>query len=612
MRQIKYLLITAFIIGCWSCRKNVLDIKSQNLLTQDQIFASKAGVTAYFASLYARMPVEDYAFCNGYFGQFPASGNQYTANWTDEVFSSTTSALSTDASLGPYPWLYATLRNVNTFIQQVSQAKNIDTATKVLYAAEARFIRAYDYFGLVRYFGGVPLLLEPQEKPDPVKRNKETEVYDQIRADLDYAAANLPATSDYGRASKYAALALEARSMLHAGSIGIFDSARNTLPGGEVGISEAKGKEYMQAAFDAANKIISDNVYSLYMKYAPGDRAKNFQYLFYDCKPGDANTEAIFCKGYDYAATARTHSQDLMVLPFAIQSSTGYAGRMQPALDMVEKFDNIDGSPGLFGGTGTPNVPYHYPSESAPFANKDPRFAGSIVAPGTAFRNSATATVEGAITGQRGVIYNGNIYRGSRTLQYFDPSNLKFQLSPATPYIGTGNSNGDGNGSSSQTFWLKKWTDPVTDITLIHDWTSRTSWLDMRLGEVLLTYAEASFELGHDPSEAMDAVNKLQDRAGMPPLTTIDRTAIRHERMVELAFENRTYWDYVRWRTLTVDFSLRQEYGLDIYYDIDTHDYVFYKMPVGGTRTYQPKQYYFQIPAPERSANPLLIDNPGY
>jgi hypothetical protein len=159
---------------------------------------------------------------------------------------------------------------------------------------------------------------------------------------------------------------------------------------------------------------------------------------------------------------------------------------------------------------------------------------------------------------------------------------------------------------------LKKWTDPVTDITLIHDWTSRTSWLDMRLGEVLLIYAEASFELGRDPSEAMGAINQLRDRAGMPPLTAIDRAAIRHERMVELAFENKTYWDYIRWRTLTVDFSLRQEYGLDIYYDIDTHDYVFYKMPVGGTKTYQPKQYYFQIPAAERSANPLLIDNPGY
>jgi len=609
MKQIKYIVLLAVLTGVGSCRKNILDIKPVNLLTQDQIFGSPSGVTAYFASMYAQMAVEDYTFCNGYFGGFPGNGDQYTGNWTDEVFSSRNSGLSTNSGQEPYAVLFAALRNVNTFIQQVDKVTNIDPATKILYSAEARFIRAYDYFALVKYHGGVPLLLAPQEKPDPVKRAKETDIYDQIKTDLDYAAANLPDKSNYGRANKWVAWALEARAMLHAGSIGIFDNGQHTLPGGEVGIDPTKGMAYLQVAFDAANQVKNSPNYSLYNKY-PGDLAKNFQYLFYDCKPGDVNTEAIFCKGYDYASTTRTHSQDLMVLPFAIQSAVGYSGRMQPTLDMVEKFDNIDGTPGLFGGTGTPNVPIHYPSQSAPFANKDPRFAGSIVAPGTIFRNSASTT-EGTITGQRGVIYNGNIYRGTRTSQYFNTTSLSFGPTP-TPYIGTGNSNGDNNGSNSQTFWLKKWTDPVSDITLLRDYSSRTSWLDMRLGEILLIYAEASFELGHPASEATAAINLLRTRAGMPVLATVDRNAIRHERFVELAFENRTYWDYIRWRTLTTDFSLRQEYGLEIFYDIDTQDYVFYKMPNGGPKTYQPQNYYFQIPAAERAANPLLNDNPGY
>jgi hypothetical protein len=203
---------------------------------------------------------------------------------------------------------------------------------------------------------------------------------------------------------------------------------------------------------------------------------------------------------------------------------------------------------------------------------------------------------------------------GTRTKQYFDTTNKTFTLtaSAKTPYFGTGNSSGDGSSTSSQTFWLKKWTDPVTDISLITSYTSRTSWLDLRLGEVLLNYAEASFELGHDPSEALGAINQLRGRAGMPLYTSVDRNTIRHERLVELAFENKTYWDYVRWRTLTTDFSLRQLYGLDIYYDIDTHDYVFTKVPVQGPKTYLDKAYYFQIPAAERAADQLLIDNPGY
>lgn len=607
MKRIEYILIILIIVGLSSCRKNLLDVKPVNLLTQDQIFASPSGVTAYFASLYAQMPVEDYAFCNGYFGGFPGNGDQYTANWTDEAYSSNTSGLSTNGGQEPYAVLYATLRNVNTFIQQVAAVNNIDSATKKLYAAEARFIRAYDYFGLVKYYGGVPLLLTPQETPTPLARNKETDIYDQIKIDLDYAAANLPATSAYGRANKYVALALESRVMLHAGSIGIFDNGQNVLAGGIVGIDNTKGRAYLQAAFDAANQIIMANVYSLYNKY-PTDLAKNFEYLFYDCKPGDVNSEAIFCKGYDFNSTQRTHSQELMVLPFVIRSSAGYGGRLNPTLDLVEKYDYTDGTPGLFGGTGTPNVANHYPTISAPFANKDPRFFGTIISPGTPFRNSPSA----GITAQRGVIYNGNQYRGTRCGQYFDPATLKFQLSPVTPYIGTGNSNGDDVSNTSQTFFLKKWTDPVTDITLLHDYSSRTSWLDMRYGEVLLNYAEASFELGHSSSEALGALNLLRARAGMPALTSVSRQVIRHERMVELAFENRTYWDYIRWRTLTTDFSLRQEYVLDIYYDIDTKDYVFYKLPYGGPKTYLAKQYYFQIPASERSSDQLLIDNPGY
>jgi len=240
-----------------------------------------------------------------------------------------------------------------------------------------------------------------------------------------------------------------------------------------------------------------------------------------------------------------------------------------------------------------------------------PRFAGSIVAPGTPFRNAATSTVEGAITAQRGVIYNGNIYRGSRTLQYFDPAALKFQLSPVTPYIGTGNSNGDGNGSSSQTFWLKKWTDPVTDITLIHDWTSRTSWLDMRLGEVLLTYAEASFELGRDPSEALGAINKLRDRAGMPALLSIDRAAIRHERMVELAFENVRYFDTRRWK-IAEQTDAGPFYGMNINAGTSLSDPAFYKRTAFENRIFQKRHYFWPIPQKELDVDKQLVQNTGW
>lgn len=615
----KYSKILTFIVlftALCSCRKDMLTVKPTNLLTNDALFSSSAGVDAAFAQLYADIPVEDYNFCNGRFGNFPAGGTNYTANWSDEAYDSAT--YSMDAAV--FDKLYQSVRNVNTIIEQLPlYASNFSATQLATWQGEARFIRAYIYFGLVKYYGGVPLLTKVQQTPEALPRAKEVEIWDLVKSDLEFAATNIPATYNiYGRATKWAALALESRAMLHAASIGYFDNTGNLAStGGINGVDADHAKVYMQAAYDAANAVITSNVFSLYNKY-PGDLQKNFQYLFYDCKQGDSNSEAIFCKGFDYASTTgdRTHSQDLMVLPVAIQSPDGYANRLRLSMDMVEKFQNADGSPGLLGGGTNPqlnvNVDYHFPTMSAAFGNKEARFGGTVVAPGTTFRVIPGTGTPAVITGQRGVIYNGTTYTASTYNQYFNTATRSFSTT-AGPIVGSGNSSATDN----IPFWLKKWTDPVTDYSLLRAWASRTSWLDLRLGEVLLNFAEASFELNKDPNEALGAINKLHVRAGLKVLSTVDRATIRHERMVELAFENKTFWDYVRWRTLTTDFVNRQQYGLQIYWDVDTNDWVLRKVP-GNTRNYQAKNYYADIPAQDLTTDPLFAKqpngghNPGY
>lgn len=607
MKNIKIVLFVIILTGLCSCRKNLLTVQPTNLLTPDALFGSTAGVDAAFAQLYADIPVEDYSFCNGSFGGFPGNGNAYTANWGDEAYDSATYGM--DANV--FDRLYQSLRNVNTVIQQLPNYSANFTATQLAtWQGEARFIRAYIYFGLVKYYGGVPLLTAPQDVPTALPRAKEVEIWDQVKSDLDYAAANIPDSYNiYGRASKWAALALESRAMLHAGSIGLFDNTNNlTLTGGINGVDAAHAQTYMQAAYDAANAVIKSGKYSLYNKY-PTDLQKNFQYLFYDCKAGDVNTEAIFSKGYDYNSTTgnRTHSQDLMVLPYAIQSPIGYSNRLRTSMDLVEKFQNADGTTTTF----NVNQDYHFPSMSAAFANKEARFGGTIVTPGTTFRVVNGTSIPAVITGQRGVIFNNTTYASSAYSQYFNTANKSFSTA-VTDIPGSGNSATD-----NIPFWLKKWTDPLTDVSLLRDYTSRTSWLDLRYGEVLLDFAEASFELGKGTSDALNALNLLHARAGLVPLTTVDRATIRHERYVELAYENRVFWDYVRWRTLTTDFVNRQQYGLQIYYDIDTRDWVLRKVP-GNTRNYQVKNYYADIPAQDLATDPLFAKqpngghNPGY
>jgi hypothetical protein len=67
----------------------------------------------------------------------------------------------------------------------------------------------------------------------------------------------------------------------------------------------------------------------------------------------------------------------------------------------------------------------------------------------------------------------------------------------------------------------------------------------MRLGEMLLIHAEAAFALGNS-ADVLTDINKLRVRAGLPALTTIDRTKIWHERRVELAMEHDRFFDLVR------------------------------------------------------------------
>ena len=92
----------------------------------------------------------------------------------------------------------------------------MDASLKARYLAEAQFMRAYDYFRLVRAFGDVPLRLHPPVTAADynLARTPKAQVYAQIEADLTAAASVLPTTyssTDVGHVTKGAALALHAK-----------------------------------------------------------------------------------------------------------------------------------------------------------------------------------------------------------------------------------------------------------------------------------------------------------------------------------------------------------------------------------------------------------------
>lgn len=114
---------------------------------------------------------------------------------------------------------YKGIFRTNIILDKISDA-DFDDQKKELIIAQAKFIRAYIYFDLVRYFGDVPLVTKVLKLSESieVKRNPVEEVYQLIETDLKDAAAILPsvytASTDIGRATKGAANALLAKVYL--------------------------------------------------------------------------------------------------------------------------------------------------------------------------------------------------------------------------------------------------------------------------------------------------------------------------------------------------------------------------------------------------------------
>ena len=113
-------------------------------------------------------------------------------------------------------WNYAGITRANYLLENKDK---IDFQGKEHIIAEARFLRGYYYFELVKFFGDIPLLVDKRigiDEAMQLPRTPKAEVYAQIEADFAYAASILnPVASQKGRATKGAALAFLGKAYLY-------------------------------------------------------------------------------------------------------------------------------------------------------------------------------------------------------------------------------------------------------------------------------------------------------------------------------------------------------------------------------------------------------------
>ena len=581
-----------------SCDDRKLDILPLNILVSDQIFSSEAGINAYLSSLYLALPTDEFLKVSGWDQNATSMAQSYSVS-TDEALGCIAIDKPTilNGTLNEW-WGYSYIRNVNDFIRLLPKA-NLSDAKKESLRGEALFIRAFYYFGLVNRYGGVPIIKEVQQFTGDnlselqVPRNTEKAVWNFIVTDLDEASSLLPETNILGRANKYIALALKSRAMLYAASVAKYGSV---MLDGIVGISSSEADKYWQASYDAAKLVINSGIYSLYNKNP--DKVLNFTQLFIEKN----NPEAIFSVYYRYPD--RTHMYDVYNLPYSVRTPQGAGSGLGPTLEMVEQFEYVDGTPGTLKLKNPDGSPIFYAKPIDAFLNKDPRCMATIIVPFEKFRDVK-------IDVQAGIYDMGVKWEAGDESALYNPTTHKpDQISGTMRIVGV-----NGFGSSTEKtqtgFYVRKYLD-YYKVQAMKE--STQSWIVLRYGEVLLNYAEAAIEL-NKISDAKWAINEIRDRAGIKLLDDAEVTLnrVRHERLVELAFENHRWWDYRRWRISDKVLYNSRFTALKPYWDIQANAFRFETGLAGKwPRTFNPRVYYERINPAEITRNPKLIQNPGY
>ncbi len=442
---------------------------------------------------------------------------------------------------------------------------NANLATINRWKYEARFLRAYFYFELVKRYGGVPIInsaLELDGDFSQIQRSSLDSCIKFIVSEADSAALNLPlttstlpyvVTSDLNRATRLSALALKSRVLLYAAS-DLFNTP-SWAPGYTkpelISLPVADRMARWKAASDAAKAVIDANT-------LPGLGA--YKALFNTFN----NAEIIFCRSNTAGGNSNAYEKNNSPIGFA----KGLSGNT-PSQDLVDAYEVKLNN--------TTAVPFDWndPAMAAnPYANRDPRLALTVI-----LNNSSFGTPARLVE-----LYTGGL-----------------DARPVPNASKTG-------------YYLRKYQQESLNLT--NENTGSHSWILFRYPEIYLNYAEALNEWSPGAADIKAYYDRVRNRTGiaMPLLPTgltqqEVREKIRNERRVEFAFEDHRFWDVRRWMQGTTFFN-RPLRGLNITRTgASTFSYAPY---VVESRVFEPKMYLYPVPQSDLNISPLIVQNPSW
>jgi starch-binding outer membrane protein, SusD/RagB family len=579
------------LLGLSSCN-GVMDLTPKDQFADDAVFADPNLAQAFVNDMYRGLGHGLYEIMLASISDETHFIHNYnTEPIVKSIITSSDRGAIDDGRFAHYNWAptYSRIRQTNIFLSKIDGTA-FDAALKQRMKGEVFFLRAYFYHNLMRMYGGVPIITKVYGLNDDYQaaRNSFPETVAFIVANADSAAALLPLSYsgiDLGRATKGAALALKARVLLYAAS-----DLYNLNPSGQpengyTNVTPQDRTARWQAAKDAAQAVMDLGIYGLFRPTPANaqEAAQNYGDLFLQSMSQEVILSRFFLSTRDDGYNPGLHN-----------GPNGFHtwGGNTPIQNLVDDYRMADGS--KFDWSNAAEA-------AAPYANRDPRFYASIAYDGAPWRPRPDDVKNLDPVG---------------IIQTFRA--LKLPDSSVVPGLDTRDSPVENWNGAYSGYYIRKFVDPSINAQFTKE---QVPWIFFRYGEILLNYAEASIEL-NQLTDAVNALNQIRIRAGMPPFSAaLGQAALRdeyrNERRVEMAFEEQRFFDVRRWMTAPQVLS-KVAGGINIFLDGTSrtdrttwHNYR-YAIDTVQARAWDDKMYFMPIRFDELNRNSLLKQNPGY
>ena len=572
---LKYICAICVISGFASC----LDLDPQDSLG-DNLVWNKADNFQLFANQFYGW-TRDLASSTDY--QNGVSDGVHSDYRSDLICTSSVNVYSQGTNAipekdGNFTRLYKNIYYTNLLLKNAEDFDNLSAIATPM--GEAYWFRAYLHFELVQIYGDAQLLTEPLDIDNQQlygSRNDRGEVIDQCVSDLQKAAELLPETAtEEGRLCKDAAWAMLSRVALYEGTWQKFHNNNSN-----------RANELLTIAKNAAKQVIDGGHYSLFynaglVNSGISDINQSYRYMF--CLEDVQDNPAGLTKkdNTEYIFSHRHRDTDRMTLnvTHAMMANVCYITRKMANMYLCTDGLPIDKSP-LFQG---------YTQAASEFQNRDARMDNTMLSHGEKYWN------------------NDGKWRSSWT-----DDDLNSCLTT--------------NARSNSGYQSQKWGVECQ----VADYYESMDYPVIRYAEVLLNYAEATYELNEGISDSdLDlSLNLVRQRVNktMPKLSNSFvssnglnmREEIRRERTVELFLEGFRIDDLKRWKTAETEMP-QDLLGVKMTGTWFESNWAAQARSLNsdgcillyGGRTWAQKNYLYPLPQDQRQLNPNLTQNPGW